>query len=157
MTILGVDPGLDGALAFLSGGVLKIHDMPALTLGKKRTLDEVEIVRIIDAAGPIEAAFLEQVATRPGEGAVGAFSFGRGYGFLRGVLRANFIPITDVTPSKWKRAFGIPPGSGKDTSRHIAKCLFQRDAGLFARVKDDGRAEAGLIALYGARSLAGLL
>ncbi len=155
--ICGIDPGLDGAIAFLADGVLKIHDMPTLTLGKKRSIDEIEFARIIDAAGPIEAAFLEQVATRPGEGAVGAFSFGRGYGFLRGVLRANFVPITDLTPNKWKRAFAIPPGSGKDMSRHIAKCLFQRDAGLFARVKDHGRAEGALIALYGARSLAGLL
>ena len=153
MTILGIDPGLSGALAFLGPSGLVIHDMPVLTVGKKREIDEIELARIIDAAGPIERAYLEQVGVRPGEGAVGAFSFGRGYGLLRGILRAAFIPITDITPAKWQRDLGIKAGAGKDASRALAKEHFQRDAGLFARVKDDGRADAALIALWGRKQL----
>jgi crossover junction endodeoxyribonuclease RuvC len=152
-TILGIDPGLSGALAFLGPDGLVIRDMPVLTVGKKREIDEIELARLIDAAGPITHAFLEQVGTRPGEGAVGAFAFGRGYGLIRGLLRAAFVPISDVTPQKWQRAVGIKAGAGKDAARALAKEKFQRDAGLFARVKDDGRADAALIALWGQRQI----
>ena len=52
-TILGIDPGLSGALAFLGPNGLTIHDMPTLTAGKRREIDEIELARIIDAAGTI--------------------------------------------------------------------------------------------------------
>lgn len=152
-TILGVDPGLGGALALIGPVGLRVLDMPTLQPGKRRIIDEIELARLIDAAGPIDRAYLELVASRPGEGSVQSFSFGRGYGVIRGILRANFIPIVDVTPATWKRAVGIPAGSGKDASRAKAKDIFQREAGLFVRVKDDGRAEAALIAHYGVTML----
>ena len=151
--VLGVDPGLGGALAFLSPDKLVVFDMPVLTVGTKRAIDEIELARLIGAAGPIACAFLELVGSRPGEGAVGAFTFGRGFGLLRGILRAHFVQIVDVAPVKWQRAVGIKPGAGKDANRAMAKEMFQRDAGLFARVRDDGRADAALIALYGRRQL----
>jgi len=150
--IIGIDPGLSGALAFLGDKGLIVIDMPTLKAGSKRAIDEVELARIIDAAyklGDIEFAVLEQVATRPGEGAVGAFTFGRGYGLLRGILRAHYIPIIDCTPARWKRDLGIKAGAGKDASRALAKERFQRDAELFNRVKDDGRADASLLAYWG--------
>lgn len=152
-TLLGVDPGLSGALALIGPAGLRIIDMPTLQPGKRRIIDEVELARLIDAAGPIDRAYLELVATRPGEGAVGAFAFGKGYGLIRGILRAHFIPIVDIAPRRWKAAVGIPAGAGKDASRAKAKDIFQREAGAFARVKDDGRAEAALIAHYGVMSL----
>ena len=149
--IRGVDPGLSGALAFYHSGSLRIVDMPTLKAGTKRTIDEIELARIIDSSGTIQAAILEKVGTRPGEGAVGAFTFGHGLGLLRGILRAHIVPIIDVTPQKWQRDLGIKSGAGKDASRALAKERFQRDAVLFSRVKDDGRADAALIALWGAR------
>lgn len=148
--ILGIDPGLGGALAFIADdGVILVHDMPTIQAGKRRTIDRIELARLIDAAGPIEAAYVEKVGTRPGEGAVGAFSFGRGVGIIIGILTAHFIPVHEVTPASWKAKVGIKAGAGKDASRALAKEFWQRDAGLFARVKDDGRAEAALIAFYG--------
>lgn len=151
--ILGVDPGITGALCRLTDGIPTIFDMPTLRPGKRRVIDEIELARLIDASGHIDRAFVELVASRPGEGSVQSFSFGLGCGVLRGILRAHFIPITFVIPTKWKRAVGIPVGAGKDASRALAKEAFQHHAGLFARVKDEGRAEAALIALYGARTL----
>ena len=118
---------------------------------KRRTIDEIELARLVDAASPIDTAFLEMVGPHRGEGALGAFSFGRGYGVVRGILRAHFIPIVDVAPIRWQRAMGIPAGAGKDAARALAKERFQRDAALFVRVKDDGRADAALIAAWGLR------
>jgi crossover junction endodeoxyribonuclease RuvC len=59
--------------------------------------------------------------------------------------------VTFLTPPVWKRAIGIPPGKdgAKDAARSEAIRRWPGQAGLFARVKDDGRAEAALIAVAG--------
>ncbi|WP_219926473.1 hypothetical protein, partial [Corynebacterium diphtheriae] len=87
---------LSGALALLDiDGSLEVVDMPTLQL-KKRVIDEYALARIIDNwSSRVREVWLEQVATRPGEGAVGAFTFGRGYGLLRGICAANFLTIID--------------------------------------------------------------
>lgn len=152
MTILAIDPGLSGALAFLKpAGGLTVIDIPTLQL-KKRVIDEYALARIVDEwAIEVREVWLEQVGVRPGEGAVGAFTFGRGYGLIRGICAANFLTIHDVTPQVWKRALGVP--AEKDGARAVASRYFPRYAGEWARVKDDGRAEAALIALYGSRQM----
>ena len=66
-----------------------------------------------------------------------------------GVCAGLDIPVSFVTPATWKRHAGIPPGEGKDLARSRAIALWPDKAGLFARVKDHGRAEACLIALAG--------
>ena len=69
------------------------------------------------------------------------------------VVAANFIPLTMVAPLKWKRALGVP--ADKDGARARASQLLPAHAGLWCRVKDDGRAEAALIAYYGVTVLGG--
>lgn len=150
MLILGIDPGLQGALAFLTpAGALTVHDMPVIRPGKRGIIDRVELARIIDAAGPIAAAYVEHSGVRPGEGGVGAFSYGHGRGVIIGILTAHFIPIFEPHPVTWKKAAAIRAGSGKDASLAMAKAIWQKDAGLFARLKDNGRADSALIGLYG--------
>ena len=154
--ILGIDPGLNGAMAFFDAdtGALTLLDMPTLHAGAggKRVLDDDSLARTIDGrSGEIRHAFIEQVGSRPGEGAVGAFSFGQGYGVLRGILAAGFVPRSYVRPARWKKAMGVP--AQKDGARARASELLPAYAGLWVRVKDDGRAEAAMIALYGARVL----
>lgn len=152
MKVVGIDPGLDGALAWFEDGMLAgIDDIPTIRPAKRRLIDEIDLARIIDAAGPIAHAFIEYVGPQPKEGAVGAFSFGYGYGVLHGILRAHFVPVHRVTPQRWKRAHGISAGSGKEASRWQAKSRWQQHAGLFTRVKDSGRAEAALIGDHGIR------
>lgn len=150
--ILGIDPGLSGALALYDAdGALEVIDVPTLQL-KKRVIDEYALARIIDDwSSRVREVWLEQVATRPGEGAVGAFSFGRGYGLIRGICAASFLPIHDVTPAVWKRALKVT--GDKDEARARASALFPRHAGAWPLKKHDGRAEASLIALYGMRQI----
>lgn len=150
--VLGVDPGLSGALALLEpvGGSLTVFDIPTLQIGTKRRIDEYALARIIDDLSErIGEVWLEQVGPRPGEGAVGAFSFGRGYGLIRGICAASFLPIHDVTPAVWKRDLRVT--GDKDEARARASALFPRHAGAWPLKKHDGRAEAAMIALYGAR------
>jgi hypothetical protein len=48
--------------------------------------------------------------------------------------------------------YGIPGGrENKDASRQKASMLFPKFAHLWARKKDDGRAEAVLLAHYGSK------
>lgn len=150
--ILGIDPGLSGALALLSpeGNVLAIEDMPTIEVvinGKKRrNMPPVALANIIRILAP-QKAFLENVGVRPGEGAVGAFSFGRNLGQIEGVLAALQIPTTLVHPATWKRRMNIPADKGG--ARMKAMALFPDKVDLFKRVKDDGRAESVLLAYYG--------
>lgn len=148
---MGIDPGLSGALALYGrDGALEVRDIPTLQLKTKRIIDEYALARIIDDwSSLIESVWLEQVGVRPGEGAVGAFTFGRGYGLIRGVCVASFLTIHDVTPQSWKASLRVK--GDKDESRLRASALFPRHGGLWPLKKHDGRAEAALIALYGAQ------
>jgi crossover junction endodeoxyribonuclease RuvC len=67
---------------------------------------------------------------------------------LEGVLAGLNIATITIAPQVWRKVAKVR--GGKDASRMRACELFPRDAALFARVKDDGRAEAALIAWAGA-------
>lgn len=158
MIFLGCDPGLSGAVAFYCPDLatLAIHDMPTLRVkagSNKRSLDAVELARFLDVEcvnrPHIKLALIEQAGSRPGEGTASAHTNGRNWGIAYGVLCAQFVPVEIVPPAVWKRAMKCP--AAKDGARARAKQLLPRYAELFARVKDDGRAEAALIAMYAAQ------
>ncbi len=158
--ILGIDPGLTGALALYDAAAdsLDIEDVPTFMVrsgkGRKTVVDHYSLARIVDAWAPRNpVVWLEQVGTRPGEGAVGAFSFGRTFGLLLGVAAAHFLTVELVTPATWKAALKVK--GDKDVSRQRASALLPRHSGNWPLVKHDGRAEAVLIALYGAGQGAG--
>ena len=73
----------------------------------------------------------------------------QGVGAIKGVLATLEIPFTPVSPSKWKKHFNL--GKDKNESRAAATRLFPTLAFEFARKRDDGRAEAILIATWGAK------
>lgn len=156
MKIIGIDPGLSGGIAIYNteNGSLVIEDMPVFTLkrsGKdKREINMTELARIIDAA-QADIAVVEQVSSMPGQGVSSVFAFGKAYGAALMAAAANYLKIIDAPPAAWKRAMGL--SSAKDASRALATNLFPRHSSLFARVKDDGRAEAALLAVYGARKI----
>ena len=152
--ILGIDIGADGAIALLGadGAILEIFDMPTLHDGPKnrRTVNAPLLAEFIFRSHAT-FAFVEAVSARPGEGAVGAFAFGRSRGVIEGVLAAAGIPVQFITSPTWKRLVGIAPGKegAKDAARSEAIRRWPERAALFARVKDDGRAESALIAVAG--------
>ena len=94
---------------------------------------------------------IEQVSAMPGQGVSSMFRFGEGYGMLHMACAANKLPTQFVTPAKWKGYFGLSRDKG--VSRGLAMQRFPEYAALFSRVKDDGRAEAALIALYAAENM----
>jgi crossover junction endodeoxyribonuclease RuvC len=152
MYIIGIDVGIGGAVARLTedGNLLGVWDMPALE-GGNAGRRAVNAPLLADLLARLHAshAYVEYVGARPGEGAVGAFSFGRSRGVIEGVCAALTIPVTLITAPKWKRAVGLPAGKNKELSRAEAVRRWPALSTMFARVKDDGRAEAALIGLAG--------
>lgn len=163
MRVLGADPGKTGALAFLTlehGSVadLKLADLADFhcRVGSRSVLDPYALARVVDAElkDGIDLAVLEQGGVRPQNGRVGAAQFWLGLGTIRGIIAAYFIPLVAVPPATWKRSLRIP--ADKDASRLRASAMFPRWSDQWSRVKDHGRAEAALIALYGANQLPAL-
>ena len=150
--IVGIDPGSKGAIAFLTdaGALLSVHDMPALQIdvaGKRRTRLAVADLALLFAERECTAAYVEKVGAMPGQGVSSCFSFGYAAGVVEGVLAMRGVPLTFITPQVWKKAMQVR--SDKDGCRQRAMQLFPSHAGAFSRVKDDGRAEAALIAFHG--------
>lgn len=161
LQFIGIDPGLSGALALYNPATddLDVRDMPTFVLpkgprGKRTELDIYGIAQIIDAWSGVKVrAAVEFVSASPQMGVTSAFSFGGSYWAARMALAAHFMPHDVVTPQVWKRDLKVP--ASKDGARARASALLPRHAYLWTRAKDDGRAEAALIALWAARSNAG--
>jgi hypothetical protein len=153
MISLGIDPGVNGAIAVIgqNGEIEQIHDMPTLEDGAKgRRAINAPLLAAIVYNSHATKAYCEQVNARPGEGAVGAFGFGYSLGLIKGVLGACGVPVVMVAPPVWKRAAGIATGrENKDSARSVAIARWPTQAALFARKKDVDRAEACLIAIAG--------
>ena len=154
--VIGIDIGSQGAIALLTpaGDLLEVVDMPILRDGPKGR-PNVSAALLADIVLKMQAAmaFVEFVGARPGEGAVGAFAFGRSPRRHRRRLwrcwRSAELP--DARPSE---------ATGRDSSgegRREGRCPIGGDptlAGARRAVrtgqgKDDGRAEAALIAVAG--------
>lgn len=151
--IIGIDPGLDGAIAILNknGELVEVFDMPTVEVKvgksmKRRVSPELLTQELRGKWEMVDAAWVEQVASSPQMGVSSAFSFGESYGVIKGVLAALHIPCHTVLPAKWKRDLKL--NASKDGSRAKAIQMWPEHAGEFKRVKDDGRAEACLIALW---------
>jgi len=158
--IVGIDPGAHGALAFLpERGTPWVMDMPTVQVKRgKRTINRVEPA-VIGAVlrgtlvGNDIVASVEQVGAMPGQGVSSMFEFGRSFGAVLGVLAALSVPVTMTPPQTWKRAMGV--SADKTGSRASALRLWPELAAELARVKDDGRAEALLIAEHYRRTSEG--
>jgi crossover junction endodeoxyribonuclease RuvC len=155
MKFMGIDPGAFGAIAILDkdSRELVVIDMPTIKVKRgPRVVNQVDAHMLADALrGHVTAntsALIEKVHAMPGQGVSSMFSFGRAAGIVEGVLAGLSVPFQLIPPATWTksmRTFG-----GKDGSRQRAQELFPDYAHLFARKKDDGRAEAALLACYAA-------
>jgi len=152
--ILAIDPGAKGALAFFrpEQGTLELIDTPTVEVKRgqklKTEISPQMLAAIIRARNP-SIAILEIVGAMPGQGVSSMFQFGRGVGMLEGILSALDVPVTYISPQGWQKAVGVR--GGKDGSRACAAARFPAYAHMFARKKDDGRADAALMAWWGAQ------
>lgn len=145
MTVIGIDPGVSGAVAILDGRRVRCHDMPTIEIRGKRHVCPAGLCEILaeHVGDGVDAVILEHVQGVQGTGATSAFSFGRSFGLVEGVVAGLRLPLTLVRPQAWTKALGVSRDKG--AHRQAAINLWPADAGLFARVRDDGRADAALL------------
>ena len=153
MKIIGIDPGLSGAIAILENKkVLKIFDMPVMSEGKKnkRQLNSAQLVNIVrENINNNEeiAVVVEQVNAMPGQGVTSMFNFGQTFGAIKGVCAALRLPIYFVRPSKWKKHFELI-NSSKDASRTKVIEMYPYLSSQLSKKKDVNKSDAILIARF---------
>ena len=164
--VLGVDPGVHGGLAIVSVGNISVGngddgavavpsiivdaiDIPVAGAGAKERVDVLAIRGWITNHGPGLIALIERAQAMPGQGASSGFKYGRAVGAIEAVIALCGVPLTIVEPTAWKK-FHALRGKDKELSRQRALQLFPAAHALLAHKKDHGRAEAMLVALYGA-------
>lgn len=155
MRVLGVDPGLTGAIGIIDSttGNAAVFDAPTtetIKAGKRRTvyLPEIMLSLLLDL-GPINFAVIEHQQPMGIEGVTSACSIGYGYGLWIMALASLGISREIVRPADWKRQMLL--GRDKNDARCRAMELFPFLASSLSRKKDHGRAEALLLAEYGRR------
>jgi crossover junction endodeoxyribonuclease RuvC len=148
--IIGIDPGLSGAIAWVAdtGHLVRVADMPTIEInGKKRISAQVLTSMLEEHDDLIKLVALEEPGAMPGQGVSSMFNFGYSCGLIAGVCAGLKLPMAFYRPAVWKRRAGVPADKG--AVRQMAQRMFPgcRD---FDRVKDDGRAEAALLACWAA-------
>ena len=153
MKIIGIDPGLSGAIAILENkNVLNLFEMPVMTEGKKnkRQLNSAFLVNLIKENITNEedtVVVVEQVNAMPGQGVTSMFNFGQTFGAIKGICAALELPIFFVRPSKWKKHFDLI-NSSKDASRTKAIEMYPKLSNQLAKKKDVNKSDAILIARF---------
>ncbi len=154
MKIIGIDPGLNGAIAILEDNkVLDILDMPVMSEGKKnkRQLNSAQLVKYIkdnlDEKSKEIIVVVEQVNAMPGQGVTSMFNFGQTFGAIKGICAALGLPIFFVRPAKWKKYFGLI-NSSKDASRTKAIEMYPSLSDQLSKKKDVNKSDAILIARF---------
>jgi len=153
--ILGIDPGMGGALAVYNDFPISgadIYDIPKSIDSGIDAQGLAGLVKRIHLTYPGITAVVERVSSMPRQ--AGAFAFGLSTGIIHGCLASRGIPFELVSPSVWKAKMGLTKfpdetyAQNKTRARALASQLFPSMAKQFKRVKDDGRAEALLLAVY---------
>ena len=153
MKIIGIDPGLSGAIAILENNrVLNIFEIPVMPEGKKnkRQLNSAQLVKLLrDNISKNEevAVVVEQVNAMPGQGVTSMFNFGQTFGAIKGICASLGLPIFFVRPSKWKKHFELI-NSSKDSSRTKAIEMYPSLSNDLAKKKDVNKSDAILIARF---------
>tara|TARA_B100000287_G_C20084309_1_gene563694 strand:- start:14 stop:508 length:495 start_codon:yes stop_codon:yes gene_type:complete len=155
MLIIGIDPGISGAICFFENDEVKeVIDMPSMADGKKnkRQINGQQIFNEISSRIkniPIKEirVVIEQVSAMPGQGVTSMFNFGQSFGVLKGICSAMQLSMHFVRPAKWKKYYGLIK-TEKDASRTKVIEIFPYISSQLSRKKDSNKADAILIASF---------
>ena len=153
MIIIGIDPGISGAISILENKkILEVYDTPTMIDGKKnkRQINSAQVTNIIKERLKDDKEVIvvvEHVNAMPGQGVTSMFNFGQSFGVIKGICAALSLPIYFVRPTKWKKHFNLIK-TNKDASRTKVIEVYPEISDKLHRKKDSNRADAILIALY---------
>lgn len=151
MRIIGIDPGLTGAIGVIENGqYVAVEDMPTVLKGVgsvKREVDAAGLILLLKTyicSSDYNVLVLEKVGAMPGQGVSSVFSLGDSYGTARTACAAVMAELHQVSPVTWKKHFKLD--RDKELSRALAIRLFP--AAALHLKKHDGRAESLLLARW---------
>jgi len=153
MKVIGIDPGLNGAIAVLQDNKVKeIFDVPVMPEGKKnkRQLNSAQLVKLLKdiiSDSKEVVVIVENVSAMPGQGVTSMFNFGQTFGAIKGICAALGLPIFFVRPAKWKKHFDLI-NSSKDASRTKAIEMYPSLSDQLSKKKDVNKSDAILIARF---------
>ena len=153
MIIIGIDPGVSGAICILTNGkITEIYEMPTMIDGKKnkKQVNGAEITNIINKELVNEKdinVVIEHVSAMPGQGVTSMFNFGQSFGVLKGICAALKLPVHFIRPVKWKKHFNLI-NTEKDASRTKVIEVFPYISSKISKKKDANKADAILIARF---------
>ena len=155
MYIIGIDPGISGAICFFEDGkIVDVIEMPSMAEGKQNKKQVIgnqlfnEITsRLTEVSQDEVCVVVEHVTAMPGQGVTSMFNFGQSFGVIKGICSAMQLPIHYVRPTKWKKYFNLI-NTSKDASRSRAIEIFPKVSDKLKRKKDSNKADAILIASY---------
>ena len=155
MLIIGIDPGISGAICFFENGkIINVIEMPTMNEGKKnkRQVNGAQIYneifkRINKNHDKNIRVVVEQVSAMPGQGVTSMFNFGQSFGIIKGICSAMQLSLYFVRPAKWKKYFNLI-NSEKDASRTRAIEIFPYFSSQLSKKKDSNKADAILIASF---------
>lgn len=167
---IGIDPGMDGAIALLGYEGKKIFwvevwPMPTIRIVTKTAKarfrritchsDLVKLMReeIIIVGKRNLIGVIERVQAMPRDASVGSINYGENYGALKMLLTCFDVPFVTTRPSGWKRLLGL----GKD--KELSMIFFRKNIPkrFHAIVGNNhNKAEAVILAWFGMKNEAGL-
>jgi crossover junction endodeoxyribonuclease RuvC len=155
MLIIGIDPGITGAICFFEDGkIIDVIEMPNMPEGKKnkRQVNGAQIYneiskKIKNLEKENVKVIVEQVSAMPGQGVTSMFNFGQSFGVLKGICSAMQLSVYFIRPVKWKKYFNLI-NSEKDASRTKAIEIFPYFSSQLSKKKDSNKADAILISSF---------
>jgi Holliday junction resolvasome RuvABC endonuclease subunit len=154
--ICGIDPGFTGGIAIvdMEGNIHELEPMPIKTDDVDKKFVDVLIVKELLEEFKPEHIYIEKVWGMPGQGGGRSFTFGEGYGAIKAVVEILKIPHTLVASTTWQSKLGLFERKEKLKKKEKKQRSVDRVNELYPRekqltVKEDGLADALLIARYG--------
>lgn len=162
MKVVGIDPGVSGAVAVVTGvDKAAVYDVPVVKGrrgGEGHSYYDLQgmLELLAECAAGATVCVVECCQPRPGISRVATFSLAYSYGCWLMACTALELPLESVRPQVWKR-YMLPGGVGASASKELARIraaeLFPSLRHMLTKKKDDGRADALLLAEYGRRRL----
>ena len=149
--VIGIDPGLKGAIAIMetkTGSLLTAIALPDDILALYQVLHSTKAIY------PSMIIAVEKAQTIPGRQSVkGAFTSGRNFGMLQAVIRLLYVPAQYIPPLTWQAEMhkGADGPGPKERSLSVAKNLWPCEKFTYTEKQikpQDGIVDAMLIAEF---------
>src|SRR5262245_63107345 len=108
MILLGIDPGIHGALALVdivdgaTPELVDVLDVPVIGTGAKERVNTM-LVRDWLAQHAPDHALIERAGSMPKQGVASTFKYARATGSLEPVVACLDIPYSNIEPAVWKK------------------------------------------------------